>query len=351
MCICVCFCVCVCLCVCIYVYVFSMKLYIGGLPSNADDSMIADMLSVYGGVESVSLSRDPVSLKCVGFGFAKMTDEASCLKAISALHNKCVLEPELFPNVGPMQLRILRDVVTATSSKPVKLFIGGVPGTATGKMIRTMFEPYGELLDVFISPEKGYAFVKYGNIEDATAAVDGVNGVALPNSVRPLEVRFAQSTKGMEGDAPSEPRGPKGDWAEYVSVENNNRVYYHNRRTGETTWDIPSGYSAALQSNSIPPTPSIGAKGPPGSNIFVYGIPETWGEADFVNEFSKHGKIISSKIVYDKATGTHKGYGFISYTSKDAADNAVETLNGTQLIPGGKRLKVQIKKGDTSLMH
>ena len=344
-----------------------VKLYIGGLPPTVDDSTVADMLSAYGHVESVTLSRDQSSLQCLGFGFAKMLDEKDALKAIAALHNTFRLEPDLHPNIGPVQLRIVKEAASsqeeAVEEKPVKLFIGGVPGTATGKMVRALFQPYGEILDLFISPEKGYAFVKYSNVSDATAAVAGVNGATLPNGVRPLEVRIAQSTKGLEPEpvdwkdtdrhsrvaAVIQPQLPKlpntrGDWAEYVSPEG--KPYYHNTKTNTTTWEAPFEFQ---QSATIPPppppTPLVPDKGPAGSNIFVYGLPDAWREREFFNEFSKFGQIVSSKIIYDRASGASKGYGFISYTNRNAADSAVLSMHGLQM-PGGKKLKVQIKKGE-----
>ena len=330
-----------------------VKLYIGGLPPAVDDSTIAELLSAYGQVESVNLSRDS-GLKCLGYGFAKMVNEEDTLKAIAALHNKLKLEPELFPGHGPIQLRIVKDE-PALNDKPMKLFIGGVPGTATGKMIRSLFQPYGEILDMFISPEKGYAFVKYSSSSDATAAMNGINGMKLPNGVRPLEVRIAQSTKGLEEDEQQQgieetrENGPRtvGIWTRYFTPEG--KAYYHNTDTNETTWDMPDVFRVGPPSPPAPPgrvpTPSGAEKGPSGSNIFVYGLPDNWLEKDFCQEFSKFGKIISTKIIFDKVSGVSKGYGFISYASPSSADSAVASMHGVTMS-NGKKLKVQIKRGE-----
>ena len=353
-----------------------VKLYIGGLPPSADDTTLAELLSAYGQVESVTLARDSTSsMHCLGYGFAKMESERDANRAIAALHNSLKLEPELYPNVGPLQLRIVKDQPADTmsssvgaSSSSMKLFIGGVPGSATGRVLRTLFQPYGEIADLFIAPEKGYAFVKFSNQSDALAAMANINGVMLPNGVRPLEVRIAQSTKGLDVDEQEAqlvaaarvptPSRPTDDWSEYFTPEG--KAYYHNKVTGATQWDEPQGwnggsgsagiigldeYNQHTSKNTRDASLPIGLdKGPPGANIFVYGLPDKWKEREFNEEFSKFGDIFSIKIIYDKATGASKGYGFISYSDPRAAADAVEAMHGTML--GGRKLKVQIKRGE-----
>lgn len=61
--------------------------------------------------------------------------------------------------------------------------------------------------------------------------------------------------------------------------------------------------------------------------------------------FEPYGDLISITIVADKVTGRSKGYGFVSFKEKTSAERAILSLNGYQI--GKKRLKVQIKKGDS----
>lgn len=86
-----------------------VKLYIGGLPPSADDSTVAELLSAYGQVESVNLSKDDHSMNCLGYGFAKMLNIEEASRAIGALHNKLKLDPEQYPESGPIQIRVLRE--------------------------------------------------------------------------------------------------------------------------------------------------------------------------------------------------------------------------------------------------
>lgn len=45
------------------------------------------------------------------------------------------------------------------------------------------------------------------------------------------------------------------------------------------------------------------ARGPPGANLFVYNIPETFGDGDLASLFSHFGVILSTKVFVDKMTG------------------------------------------------
>lgn len=176
-----------------------VKLYIGGLPSSTDESIVADMLGKYGPVESISISRSEDDHRlCRGFAFAKMTHEDDAKVAIGELHNIHVVDEE--SSLGPVQIQIVDDVpvsgdtghVDDSMSEPVKLFVGGIPGNASGKTIRSVFSPFGPILDMFISPEKGYGFVKFPNRECAINAISALTGSKLPGVFAPW--RFVSQT-------------------------------------------------------------------------------------------------------------------------------------------------------------
>lgn len=47
--------------------------------------------------------------------------------------------------------------------------------------------------------------------------------------------------------------------------------------------------------------------------------------------FSEFGEVIEAKIVMDKARKRPKGYGFVTFAKKDAAEKACEGMNGKLL--------------------
>lgn len=114
----------------------------------------------------------------------------------------------------------------------------------------------------------------------------------------------------------------------------------------------PRGVSPGFQLPSSANTHSLGwstvspsqsqIEGPPGANLFIYHIPQEFGDNDLANAFQQFGRVLSAKVFVDKATGLSKCFGFVSYDLPVAAQNAINKMNGFQL--GGKRLKVQLKR-------
>ncbi|CAL2034960.1 unnamed protein product [Caenorhabditis brenneri] len=82
-------------------------------------------------------------------------------------------------------------------------------------------------------------------------------------------------------------------------------------------------------------------RGPDGANLFIYHLPQDFGDTDLINTFAPFGAILSAKVFIDKVTNLSKCYGFVSFENPQSATNAISAMNGFQI--GSKRLKVQLK--------
>ncbi len=72
--------------------------------------------------------------------------------------------------------------------------------------------------------------------------------------------------------------------------------------------------------------------------LYVGNLPYSVSEDILNDEFSKFGKVVSSKVVTDRDSGRSKGFGFVEMENDGEADKAIESLHGQPL--GGRNLVV-----------
>ena len=73
--------------------------------------------------------------------------------------------------------------------------------------------------------------------------------------------------------------------------------------------------------------------------LFVKNIHKDVNEAELEGIFAVHGEILSTKIIYDRADWSSKGFGFVEFEKKADALKAIEAMNGKELK--GKPLEVK----------
>ncbi|KAL0927892.1 hypothetical protein M5K25_002114 [Dendrobium thyrsiflorum] len=317
------------------------KLFIGMLPKNVTDAEVSTLFSDYGNIKELQILRGSPQTSKAGCAFLKYETKEQALAALDALNGKHKMNGSNIPLVvkwaDTEKERLARRAQKAQSKA------SGVSHT------NSLQQPsiYGALPMGYISPYNGfgyqgpgtYGLVQYplASLQDQAAYVENAfRGVShdLSMFTRPRNFATMQSAGYVGSGYPG---------SGYPSVPG---LQYPLGYQGSMMSPRPSGNSHVnnnLIQASITSTSSGGQiEGPPGANLFIYHIPQEYGDQELSDAFQGFGTVLSAKVYLDKATGFSKCFGFVSFDSPAAAQDAINVMNGYQL--GGKKLKVQLKR-------
>jgi cold-inducible RNA-binding protein len=65
-----------------------------------------------------------------------------------------------------------------------------------------------------------------------------------------------------------------------------------------------------------------------GKKLYVGGLPYSTSEDALKEAFSAAGEVESATIITDRMSGRSKGFGFVEFTTEDAAQAAIDTFHG-----------------------
>jgi len=78
------------------------------------------------------------------------------------------------------------------------------------------------------------------------------------------------------------------------------------------------------------------------AKLFVGNLSYDITENDLQDAFAAHGTVLEANLMMDRATGRPRGFGFITMSSPEEAQKAIDAMNGKPL--GGRPLTVNIAR-------
>ncbi len=78
------------------------------------------------------------------------------------------------------------------------------------------------------------------------------------------------------------------------------------------------------------------------TNIYVGNLSFSTGSSDLEQLFAQHGPVTKAAVISDRDTGRSRGFGFVEMESVEAAQKAIDSLDGADFE--GRTLKVNIAK-------
>ncbi|XP_073113973.1 RNA-binding protein BRN1 isoform X3 [Elaeis guineensis] len=327
------------------------KLFIGMLPKNVSEAEVSALFSTYGNIKDLQILRGPQQTSKAGCAFLKYETKDQALAALEALNGKYRMEGSSMPLV--VKWADTEKERQARRAQKAQSQASNHPNT------NSIQHPslYGALPMGYIPPYNGFGYQPtgtYGLMQYPLASMQ--NQAAFNNMVPP--VNQGNTVHGISPDL--SPGTVPRNFATMQSAGYMGSAYpampgvqYPLAYPSGMMSHRPFGNSHApvqqVNMNSNPASSSSTStssggqvEGPPGANLFIYHIPQEFGDQELSNAFQGFGRVLSAKVFVDKATGVSKCFGFVSYDSPVAAQAAINAMNGSQL--GGKKLKVQLKR-------
>ena len=78
------------------------------------------------------------------------------------------------------------------------------------------------------------------------------------------------------------------------------------------------------------------------AKLFVGNLSFNITENDLQDAFAAHGTVVEANLMMDRATGRPRGFGFVTMSTPEEAQKAIEALNGAEL--DGRALTVNVAR-------
>jgi len=180
-----------------------------------------------------------------------------------------------------------------------RVHVSNISWDTNDEALKENFEAYGTVVEARVvrshsGRSRGFGFVTFENAENASEAVDKLDGVPIDD--RDIKVEISTTSVGPQ-------------------------------KSGD------------------------------GRRVYVSGLAETVGDDELAKAFDSFGEQAQARVVLNKKTGESFGYGFVTFVEKDDALKAVEQMNGQELsgqqltveiAKGRRRLSESGRNGDRS---
>ena len=78
------------------------------------------------------------------------------------------------------------------------------------------------------------------------------------------------------------------------------------------------------------------------NKLFVGNLSFQTTENDLQDAFAQHGTVVEANLMMDRMSGRPRGFGFVTMSTAEEAEKAIEALNGKDL--GGRALTVNVAR-------
>ncbi|XP_075520983.1 polyadenylate-binding protein 2-like [Primulina tabacum] len=259
------------------------NIFIKNLDKDIDHKGLHDTFSAFGNILSCKVVTNS-SGQSMGYGFVQYAGEESGQKAIEKLNGMLLNGKQVY--VGPF-LRKQEREMSVNKTIFNNVFVKNLSESTTEEDLKKTFGEFGSITSAAVmrnedGTSRCFGFVNFDNAEDASRAVDSLNGLKFDNK----EWYVGRAQKKSERE-----------------IELKHRF----EQTVKETVDKSQGL-----------------------NLYIKNLDDSISDEKLKELFSSFGSITSYKVMRDPK-GISRGSGFVAFSSPDEASRALSEMNGKMI--------------------
>uniref|UniRef100_A0A4W6ELK4 CUGBP Elav-like family member 6 n=1 Tax=Lates calcarifer TaxID=8187 RepID=A0A4W6ELK4_LATCA len=309
------------------------KLFVGMLGKQQSEDDVRRLFETFGQIEECTVLRGPDGAS-KGCAFVKFSSHAEAQAAINSLHGG-----QTMPGASSSLVVKFADTDKERTLRRMHQMAGqlgifspmtiqfGAYGAYSHQMMQQQAALMAATQGSYLNPMAAIAAAQMQQMaafnvnglvatpmtpSSGTSTPPGISATAVPSIATPIGVNgFSALPPQSNGQPTSDPTVTDPLQQAYAGVQHYAAAY-------------PAAYAPISQAFPQQPTiiPQQQREGPEGCNLFIYHLPQEFGDAELMQMFLP--------------------FGFVSFDNPSSAQAAIQAMNGFQI--GMKRLKVQLKR-------
>lgn len=160
-------------------------IFVGDLSPEIDNDMLREAFAPFGEISNCRIVRDPQTLKSKGYAFVSFVKKGDAENAIQSMNGQWIGSRAIRTNwstrkpptnLGKGKTADYDEIYNKTSPTNTTVYCGGFAANVlTEDMIYKHFGNFGQINDIRVFKDKGYAFIKFMTKESAARAIESTN--------------------------------------------------------------------------------------------------------------------------------------------------------------------------------
>jgi len=234
-------------------------IFVGDLSPEIETQTLREAFAPFGEISDCRVVRDPQTLKSKGYGFVSFVKKSEAEAAINGMNGQWLGNRSIRTNwatrkppppksetgVGNSKQLTFDEVYNQSSQTNCTVYCGGISNGLTDEMMQKTFSPFGQIQEIRVFKDKGYAFIRFNTKESATHAIVAVHNTEING-------QGVKCSWGKEAGDPANVTTQQQPYG-YGSIASTQYPYGYTAATGQQMgyWAYPQSYPNTQMQNQF----------------------------------------------------------------------------------------------------